>query len=91
MIMGNNNKVSTTMIRDYELSAFSSISSSLLDYCYSPYMARNIIIVYALWCDDLIFRFNNNNGSILVYKDISLYFKSNIQIYAMTYTNLWLV
>ena len=76
-MMGNKIIVVVTKIGDYKLSLPSSFSISL-KYCfYSPYMARNIISFYALWCDGFTFGFDNNNISILVYKDNTLYFKKN--------------
>ena len=38
-------------------------------------MARNIISFYALWMDDFTLAFDNNEASILVYKDNDIYFK----------------
>lgn len=40
-------------------------------------MARNMISFCALWSDGSTFGFFYNNASILVYKDSTLYFKSN--------------
>lgn len=40
-------------------------------------MERNIISFNVLYCDGFAFGFDNNNGSILVYKNDALYFKAN--------------
>ena len=75
LIMGNKQISSVDVIGNYELSFSSGLSMVIIDCCYSADMARNIISFYALFKDGFDFGFDN--GSILVYKNNVLYFKSN--------------
>ncbi|KAJ9535405.1 hypothetical protein OSB04_un001481 [Centaurea solstitialis] len=51
LIMGNMMTATVTKIRDLELVLSSGLSIKLLDCCYSPEMARNIISFHALYKD----------------------------------------
>ncbi|KAJ9556711.1 hypothetical protein OSB04_011325 [Centaurea solstitialis] len=70
LIMGNRMTAVGTKIGDLELVLSSGQSIKLLDCCYSPEMARNIISFHALYNDGFKFKFDNDNGCILVYKMI---------------------
>ena len=63
-----------TKIGTYELMLGNGVSFSLFNVCYSPYMTRNILSFHALYLDGFKFEFDNDNGSILVYKHSCLYF-----------------
>ncbi|KAJ9551584.1 hypothetical protein OSB04_015629 [Centaurea solstitialis] len=76
LIMGNRMTAAVTKIGDLELVLSSGLSIKLLDCCYSPEMARNIISFHALYKDGFKFKFDNDNGCILVYKNDCFYFKA---------------
>ncbi|KAJ9551376.1 hypothetical protein OSB04_015421 [Centaurea solstitialis] len=76
LIMGNRMTAAITKIGDLELVLSSGLSIKLLDCCYSPEMARNIISFHALYKDGFKFKFDNDNGCILVYKNDCFYFKA---------------
>ncbi|KAJ9551125.1 hypothetical protein OSB04_015170 [Centaurea solstitialis] len=76
LIMGNRMTTAVTKIGDLELVLSSGLSIKLLDCCYSPEMARNIISFYALYKDGFKFTFDNDNGCILVHKNGCFYFKA---------------
>ncbi|KAI3505809.1 hypothetical protein L1887_28094 [Cichorium endivia] len=74
LIMGNRHTAAVKRIGDYELMLSTGFSINLLDCCYSPEMARNIISFSALYRDGFDFGFDN--GNILVFKNDCLYFKA---------------
>ena len=74
LIMGNRKTAAVTKIGTYELMLGNGVSFNLFNVCYSPYMARNILSFHALYLDGFKFEFDNDNGSILVYKHGCLYF-----------------
>lgn len=77
LIMGNRHKSAVTRIGNYELMLSGGVYLSLLNCCYSPDMARNIISFHALYKDGCHFSFDNDNGDILVYKNGCFIFKAS--------------
>ncbi|KAJ9539218.1 LOW QUALITY PROTEIN: hypothetical protein OSB04_031951 [Centaurea solstitialis] len=76
LIIGNKMIVVVTKIGDFELVLSIGLSIKLLDCCYLPKMARNIISFHALYKDGFEFQFDNDNGCIFVYKNGYFYFKA---------------
>ncbi|KAI3499715.1 hypothetical protein L1887_35524 [Cichorium endivia] len=69
LIMGNRRSSPVTKIGTYSLVLSSGVCLDLLNCCYSPEMARNIISFHALFRQGLQFSFDNNNGSISVFQN----------------------
>ncbi|KAI3723297.1 hypothetical protein L2E82_34775 [Cichorium intybus] len=69
LIMGNRRSSPVTKIGVYSLVLSSEVCIDLLDCCYSPEMARNIISFHALFRQGFHFSFDNNIGSISVFKN----------------------
>ena len=74
LIMGNKEIVAVERIGSYELTFPSGFSILLLNCCYSPYIARNIISFHALY--DAGYDFSFDDGIISIYKDSVFIFKS---------------
>ncbi|WP_218180421.1 hypothetical protein, partial [Pseudomonas gingeri] len=68
LIMGNRRSSPVTKIGVYSLVLSSEVCIDLLDCCYSPEMARNIISFHALFRQGFHFSFDNNIGSISVFQ-----------------------
>ena len=77
LIMGNRHKSGVTRIGNYELMLSDGVYLSLLNCCFLPDMARNIISFHALYKDGCRFSYDNDNGDILVYKNGCFIFKAS--------------
>ncbi|KAI3524132.1 hypothetical protein L1887_02784 [Cichorium endivia] len=69
LMMGNRRSSPVTKIGIYSLVLSSGASLDLLNCCYSPEMARNIISFHALFRKGFQFSFDNINGSISVFQN----------------------
>ncbi|KAI3767607.1 hypothetical protein L2E82_17860 [Cichorium intybus] len=74
LIMGNRRSSPVTKIGVYSLVLSSDVSIELINCCYSPEMARNIISFHALFRQGFQFSFNNKIGSISVFENGILIF-----------------
>ena len=74
LIMGNREVVPVEAKGSVELSFRTGLSIVLINVCYSPCVARNIISLHALYDDGFSFKFMNE--SILCYKNDVCYFKA---------------
>ncbi|KAI3739147.1 hypothetical protein L2E82_29543 [Cichorium intybus] len=69
LIMDNRRSSPVTKIGVYSLVLSNDVCLDLINCCYSPEMARNIISFHALFKQGFQFSFDNLNGSISVYKN----------------------
>ncbi|KAI3768902.1 hypothetical protein L2E82_19739 [Cichorium intybus] len=69
LIMGNRRSSPVTKIGIYSLVLSSGVSLDLLNCCYLPEIARNIISFHALFRQGFQFSFDNINGSISVFQN----------------------
>ncbi|KAI3790953.1 hypothetical protein L2E82_04412 [Cichorium intybus] len=67
--MGNRRSSPVTKIGVYSLVLSSDFSLDLINCCYSPEMARNKISFHALFKQGFQFSFDNNIGSISIFKN----------------------
>ncbi|KAI3778460.1 hypothetical protein L2E82_07787 [Cichorium intybus] len=69
LIVGNRRSSPVTKIGTYSLVLSSGVCLKLLNCCYSPELATNIISFHALFKQGLQFSFDNSNGSISVFQN----------------------
>jgi hypothetical protein len=76
LIMGNRGSSPVTKIGVYSLVLSNGVNLDLLNCRYSSEMTRNIISFHALFKQGFKFSFNDENGSISVYKNGIFYFEA---------------